>query len=57
MSKQAEKFLETTKFQIRVWDSADLIDALMRVYGSLPADIRSELPLKQIWIPVDGATN
>lgn len=53
VNKQAEKFLETTKFQIRVWDSANLIASLLRVYGSLPADIRSELPLKQIWIPVD----
>jgi restriction system protein len=55
VNKQAEKFLETTKFQIRVWDSTDLIKALLRVYPSLPADIRSELPLKQVWIPVEEA--
>jgi restriction system protein len=53
VNRQAERFLETTKFQIRVWDAADLIGALLRVYPNLPADIRSELPLKQIWIPVE----
>ncbi len=53
VNRQAEKFLETTKFQIRVWDSADLIKAVYRLYPQLQADIRSELPLKQIWIPVD----
>ena len=57
VNKQAEKFLETTKFQIRVWDSADLIASLLRVYSSLPADIRSELPLKQIWIPVEDTSS
>ena len=54
VNRQAEKFLETTKFQIRVWDSGDLMAAIYRVYPDLPADIRSELPLKQIWIPVEG---
>jgi restriction system protein len=57
VNKNAEKFLETTKFQIRVWDSADLIKSLYRVYPDLPADIRSELPLKQIWVPVDEGVN
>ncbi|MBU6244721.1 MAG: restriction endonuclease [Actinomycetales bacterium] len=51
VNKQADKFLETTKFTIRVWDAADLIEALLRVYPRLPEAIRSELPLKQIWVP------
>lgn len=55
VNRHAEKFLETSKFQIRVWDSADLIKVLLRVYPSLPADVRSELPLKQVWIPVEEA--
>ena len=53
VNRQAERFLETTKFQIRVWDATDLISVLLKVYPNLPADIRSELPLKQIWIPVE----
>lgn len=52
VNKYAEKFLETTKFTIRVWDSDDLIDALFRTYGELPEEIRNELPLQQIWVAV-----
>ena len=55
VNRHARGFLETSKFQIRVWDSADLIKALSRVYPSLPTDIRSELMLNQVWIPVEGA--
>ena len=52
VNKYAEKFLETTKFTIRVWDSDDIMDALFRTYQQLPEDIRSELPLQQIWVAV-----
>ena len=53
VTRQASKFLETTKFTIRVWDANDLMDAVFRVYPALPEAITSELPLRQIWTPVD----
>lgn len=53
VNKNAEKFLETTKFTIRVWDSEDVLNALFRSYEQLPEDIRSELPLQQIWVAVN----
>jgi restriction system protein len=56
VNKQADKFLETTKFTIRVWDASDLIAAVFRTYPQLPEDIRAELPLKQIWIPVESSS-
>lgn len=52
VNRQAEKFLETTKFTIRVWDANNLIESLLRCYERLPESLRSELPLKQIWVPV-----
>ncbi len=39
-------------FQVRLWDSDDLVDAILRVYENLPDEIRSELPLKRVWAPV-----
>jgi restriction system protein len=36
-------------FKVRLWDSAALLDAVLRVYDRLPADIRKELPLKRTW--------
>ena len=53
VNKNAEKFLETEKFTIRVWDSSDVLKAVFKNYKNLSADIRSELPLQQIWIPID----
>ena len=53
VNKHAEKFLETTKFTIRVWDSTAVMNALFRTYPLLPEELRAEIPLKQVWIPVD----
>ncbi len=36
-------------FQIRLWDSEDLMDALFAHYEKLSEDIQAELPLKRIW--------
>lgn len=36
-------------FEIRLWDSNDLIDMVQAHYDALPEAIRSELPLKRIW--------
>jgi restriction system protein len=52
VNRHAEKFLETTKFTIRVWDSSELMNAIFRTYDRLPEDLRADLPLKQIWIDV-----
>jgi restriction system protein len=54
VGRQAEKFLETTKFTIRVWDASALMAAVFRTYPQLPEDIRADLPLKQVWIPVQS---
>ena len=36
-------------FEVRLWDSDDLIDMLEFHYDALPESIRSTLPLKRIW--------
>jgi restriction system protein len=36
-------------FEIRLWDAGTLVDMVLQYYGQLPADIRTELPLKSIW--------
>ena len=41
-------------FKIRLWDQGDLVDALFGVYDKLPADIRAELPLERLWVPVQS---
>jgi len=36
-------------FTIRLWDSGDLLQALLKNYNKLPVDLQAELPLKQVW--------
>lgn len=36
-------------FEVRLWTGDDLVDHLLHHFLDLPAEIRAELPLKQIW--------
>lgn len=36
-------------FQVRMWNQDDIIDEILANYTQLGADIKAELPLKQIW--------
>ena len=37
-------------FNVRLWDSEAFLNSLFEHYDRLPASLRAELPLKQIWI-------
>ena len=39
-------------FTVRLWDSSDLVTAILRNYDRLPAEIQAELPLMQVWVMV-----
>jgi restriction system protein len=36
-------------FNVRLWDSDDLIEAILRNYDKLSNEVKAELPLKRIW--------
>lgn len=36
-------------FTIRLWDSGDSIEALLKNYMALPDSLQAELPLKRVW--------
>ena len=40
----------TQFFRVRLWNQADLIDQVLAQYDKLDEEIRTELPLKRIWI-------
>ena len=40
----------TQFFRVRLWDQGDLINQVLEHYDQLDEDIRTELPLKRIWI-------
>ena len=42
-------------FQVRLWDQGDLIDQVFTHYDRLDEEIRTELPLKRIWVTTEVA--
>lgn len=36
-------------FTVRLWDSGDLLEAILKNYDSLPEALQAELPLKKLW--------
>ncbi len=40
----------TQFFRVRLWDQGDLINQVLENYDSLDEEIRTELPLRRIWI-------
>jgi restriction system protein len=45
-----DKEVPTQFFRVRLWDQSTLIDQLLQHYDRLDADLRAELPLKQVWV-------
>ena len=41
---------KNTYFNVRLWNSDDFLNALFENYDRLPAGLKAELPLKQVWI-------
>ena len=44
----------TQFFRVRLWDQGDLINQVLAQYDKLDEDIRTELPLKRIWIVAEA---
>jgi restriction system protein len=42
-------------FSVRLWDSGDLIQAVLDNYEKLSPEIQAELPLKRVWVLVQNA--
>lgn len=39
-------------FQVRYWDSDDLLRAIFQHYDALPEDVKADLPLQRVWVLV-----
>jgi restriction system protein len=53
LTKQAQDALKTNKLQVRVWQAADVVDLILANYEHLPEEIRTDLPLKRVWMLQD----
>lgn len=52
-TQDAKKRAKEQFYRIRLWDSDDLINAILRNYPKLNDDIKNSLSLKQVWVLVD----
>ncbi|MCW4386329.1 restriction endonuclease [Salinibacterium sp. SYSU T00001] len=53
LSKPARDSLKGHQLKIRVWEAADIVQAVLRSYDRLSEDTRSRLPLKRVWMLAD----
>ncbi|MFD0921799.1 restriction endonuclease [Saccharopolyspora rosea] len=49
ITREARQMVNTRRFAVKVWNSEDVLTGVFRNYSRLPAAIREELPLKQVW--------
>jgi restriction system protein len=54
LSKPAHEKLKSSQLRVRVWQSADVVDAVLANYERLGEEIRSQLPLKRMWMLADA---
>ena len=54
LTPPAQRSARDNYFRLRVWTASDVIERIGRHYSALPEEIRTDLPLKQIWIAVEA---
>jgi len=54
LSKQARDALKNQQLHVRVWEAAEVIDALLRTYDRLPSEIQAAVPLRRVWMLSDA---
>lgn len=53
LSKPARDALKNQQLRVRLWEAADVIDAVLRTYDRLPDEVRTALPLRRVWMLSD----
>ena len=54
LSKPARDAVKHQRFRVKVWDSTDIVEAVLRNYEKLPEDITERLPLRRVWMLKDA---
>jgi restriction system protein len=54
LSKPARDAMKNQHLRVRVWEASDVVDAVLRTYDQLPEEIRTQLPLRRVWMLADS---
>jgi restriction system protein len=52
-TRQVEVEARQAHFSLRLWGSAELVEAILKNYDRLSAEIQAEMPLKRVWMLVE----
>ncbi|GAA4386019.1 restriction endonuclease [Tsukamurella soli] len=55
LSRPARETVRHQRFRVKVWDSSDVVEAVLRNYEKLPDTITSRLQLQRVWMLRDPA--
>jgi restriction system protein len=50
LTKPARDALKNQHLRVRVWESTDVMQAVLRTYDRLPETVRTPLPLRRVWM-------
>lgn len=53
VTKELTREAQRLFFEIRIWDSGDVVRALQQSYDQISEELQSDLPLKRIWVLAD----
>ena len=52
-TRDLEREARSSFFTTQLWDSGKLVENLLENYEKLPDEIKADLPLKRVWIPLE----
>lgn len=50
LTKPARDTVKHQRFRVKVWESEDVVEAVLRNYEKLPENITERLPLRRVWM-------
>lgn len=53
LSRAARDALKHQHLRVRVWEAADVVEATLRCFDRLPEEIRTQMPLRRVWMLAD----
>nr|WP_246045170.1 restriction endonuclease [Rhodococcus oryzae] len=53
LTKQARDSIRHQSLRVRIWEAGDVVEAVLRNYDRISADVQALLPLKRVWMLSD----
>ncbi|UYG15465.1 restriction endonuclease [Brachybacterium huguangmaarense] len=54
LSRAAREAVKHQRFRVKVWDSTDIVERVLKNYEKLPEDVAERIPLRRVWMLKDA---